>query len=96
MRECEKFRDTLAEIPDVPLTVEDSIAAGNCARETKRVAAWFGGLEKVSAKVIAEEAIRRGEYQLLRYIKQAAVYAQEHHQPNIGGLHNAEEVLAIP
>jgi hypothetical protein len=97
MREREKYRDTLAEIPDVLLTVEDSLEAGNCERETKRVAAWFEGLERVSARVIAEEAIRRGEYQLLRYIKQAAVYAQQLERKNtrdtlltIGGYKNED------
>lgn len=55
----------LADVPadmlgsDIPVTVQDSIAAGNCQRETARVAAWFPGRESVPAGELLALLARR-------------------------------------
>jgi hypothetical protein len=62
----------LASIPDVPITREDSLAAGNCLDGTDWVASWFPGRHSISAREAAAAAISRGKPRLARYIARTA------------------------
>lgn len=62
----------MATIPDVPITREASLSAGNCQEGTDWVASWFPGRHSVSAREAAEEAIARGKPRLARYIAHTA------------------------
>jgi len=61
-----------ATIPDVAITPEASLAAGNCQEGTDFVASWFPGKHSVSAREAAAEAIARGEPWLAREIARTA------------------------
>jgi hypothetical protein len=66
----------LASIPDVPITREDSLAAGNCLEGTDWVASWFPGRHSISAREVAAAAISRGKPRLARYIARTAHVVQ--------------------
>ena len=63
----------ISDIPDVAITREDSLAAGNCLEGTDRVASWFSGRESVPAREAAQAAIARGRPRLARYIARTAL-----------------------
>ncbi len=62
----------IATIPDVPITREASLAAGNCQEGTDWVASWFPGRHSVSAREAAAAAIARGKPWLAREIARTA------------------------
>jgi hypothetical protein len=62
----------IASIPDVAITREASLAAGNCPEGTDWVASWFPGRHSVSAREAAAAAIARGKPTLARYIARTA------------------------
>jgi hypothetical protein len=66
----------LNDIPDVAITREASLAAGNCREGTDWVASWFPGREFVSAREAAAAAIVRGKPKLARYIARTALVVQ--------------------
>jgi hypothetical protein len=66
----------LNDIPDVAITREASLAAGNCQEGTDWVASWFPGREFVSAREAAAAAIVRGKPKLARYIARTALVVQ--------------------
>jgi len=66
----------VATIPDVTLTREASLAAGNCQEGTDWVLSWFPGRDSVSAREAAAEAIARGEPWLARDIARTAHLVQ--------------------
>lgn len=75
---CKKNRQGLQEIrdaeaiPDIALTREGSLAAGNCPEGTRLVASWFPGRHSVSAREVAAAAIARGKPDLLPSIAHTA------------------------
>jgi hypothetical protein len=62
----------ISSIPDVAITREDSLAAGNCPEGTDWVASWFPGRHSVPAREAAAAAIARGKPRLARYIARTA------------------------
>ncbi len=62
----------IATIPDVAITREASLTAGNCREGTDWVASWFPGRHSVSAREAAAAAIARGKPRLARYIARTA------------------------
>jgi hypothetical protein len=62
----------MGAIPDVAITREASLAAGNCQEGTDWVASWFPGRHSVSAREAAAEAIARGKPRLARDIARTA------------------------
>jgi hypothetical protein len=62
----------ISAIPDVIITREASLAAGNCQEGTDWVASWFPGRDSVSAREAAAAAIARGKPRLARYIAYTA------------------------
>lgn len=62
----------ISAIPDVSITRQDSLAAGNCVEGTDFVASWFPGRNSVSAREAAAQAIARGKPKLARYIAHTA------------------------
>lgn len=66
--------DGAAPWPPVTVTVGDSLAAGNCLRETERVRAMCGGREAVAAEEL-REILRREDPALLRYAWRAVARA---------------------
>jgi hypothetical protein len=54
------------EYKNIQVTVTDSIAAGNCARVTAKVASWFGIRDRVLASELREVVLNR-EPTLARY-----------------------------
>jgi hypothetical protein len=58
----------ISTIPDVTITREASLAAGNCQQGTDWVLSWFPGRHVISAREAAAEAIARGKPRLARYI----------------------------
>ena len=64
---------SIADIADVAITREDSLAAGNCQGGTDWVASWFPGRQSVPAREAAETAIARGKPRLARYIARTAL-----------------------
>ena len=62
----------IGSIPDVTITREASLAAGNCQEGTDFVASWFPGRHSVSAREAAAAAIARGKPRLARYIAHVA------------------------
>jgi hypothetical protein len=67
---------SLNVIPDMAITREASLAAGNCQEGTDWVASWFPGREFVSAREAAAAAIVRGKPKLARYIARTALVVQ--------------------
>jgi len=63
---------TISSIPDVSITREDSLAAGNCQEGTDFVSSWFPGRDSISAREAAAQAIARGKPKLARYIARTA------------------------
>lgn len=64
-----------SEAPEtVVVTREDSLAAGNCASETERVAAWFHGRTAVSAAELRAVILRR-EPTLVAFARRAVAQA---------------------
>jgi hypothetical protein len=59
-------------IPDVAITRETSLAAGNCQEGTDLVASWFPGRHSVSAREAAAAAIAREKPWLAREIARTA------------------------
>jgi len=55
---------------DIAVTIDDSIAAGNCERESARVATWFAGSDAVMASDLRREVLRR-EPELACYARRA-------------------------
>ena len=62
----------ISAIPDVIITREASLAAGNCQEGTEWVLSWFPGKDSVSAREAAAAAIARGKPRLARYIAYTA------------------------
>jgi hypothetical protein len=62
----------ISSIPDVAITREASLAAGNCQEGTDRVLSWFPGRHSVPAREAAAAAIARGKPRLARYIARTA------------------------
>ena len=62
----------ISSIPDVAITREASLAAGNCQEGTDWVASWFPGRHSVPAREAAAAAIARGKPRLARYIARTA------------------------
>jgi len=62
----------IGSIPDVTITRESSLAAGNCLEGTDFVASWFPGRHSVSAREAAAAAMARGKPRLARYIAHTA------------------------
>lgn len=62
----------ISAIPDVAITREASLAAGNCQEGTDWVASWFPGRYSVSAREAAAAAMARGKPRLARYIAHTA------------------------
>ncbi len=62
----------ISAIPDVAITREASLAAGNCQEGTDFVLSWFPGRHSVSAREAAAAAIARGKPRLARYIARTA------------------------
>ena len=62
----------IGSIPDVSITREVSLAAGNCQEGTDWVASWFPGRDSVSAREAAAAAIARGKSRLAREIARTA------------------------
>jgi hypothetical protein len=67
---------SISSIPDVAITREASLAAGNCEEGTDWVASWFPGRHSVSAREAAAAAIARGKPRLARYIVRTAHVVQ--------------------
>ena len=63
---------SISSIPDVAITRDASLAAGNCQEGTDRVASWFPGRHSVSAREAAAAAMARGKPRLARYIARTA------------------------
>jgi hypothetical protein len=72
-RRAETRRQALAMWPeiehDVEVLVSDSLVAGNCERETARVATWFGGAAVMASQL--RSTILRREPTLARYGRRA-------------------------
>lgn len=72
-------RVAASRFPEPPeglrVTVADSLAAGNCERETARVAAWFGDTADVDARALRREILAR-EPELTAYAVAAIVVAK--------------------
>ena len=66
----------LGDIPDVAITRQASLAAGNCREGTDWVASWFPGRQSVPAREAAAAAIARGKPKLARYIARTALVVQ--------------------
>lgn len=66
----ERLNTVLSTIPDVEITVEDSIASGNCPNETERVAVAFAH-QATNARTVAHQFPT-----LVTYIKRAAETAE--------------------
>lgn len=64
----------LSDVPDVPVTTQDSLAAGNCRMTTDRVAGWFAPRVEVSARELAK-AIMAREPLLVPFAKRAIAQA---------------------
>ena len=73
----------LARVPEavrsstVPVSVAHSLAAGNCERETLRVAAWFGGRATVPACELMDMVSHRSPA-LISFASRAIEYACSH------------------
>jgi hypothetical protein len=76
----------VGSIPDVSITREDSLAAGNCQDGTNWVSSWFPGRDSVSAREAAAAAIARGEPSVAREIARTA------HLLHRGAVRNAADV----
>ena len=63
---------TISSIPDVTITREASLAAGNCLEGTEWVSSWFPGRNSVPAREVAAAAIARGKPRMARYIARTA------------------------
>jgi hypothetical protein len=63
---------SISSIPDVAITREASLAAGNCQEGTDFVSSWFPGRDSISAREAAAQAIARGKPRLARYIARTA------------------------
>ena len=59
-------------IPDVAITREASLAAGNCTEGTHLIASWFPGKQSVTAREIVAASIDRGKHELLPLIAHTA------------------------
>jgi len=66
----------IGSIPEVTITREASLAAGNCQEGTDWVLSWFPGRDSVSAREAAAAAIARGKPRLARYIARTAHLVQ--------------------
>ena len=62
----------ITTIPDVAITRESSLAAGNCRDGTDWVLSWFPGRQRVSAREAALAAINRGQPIVAREIARTA------------------------
>jgi hypothetical protein len=65
---------TITGAPGVTVTIEDSLAAGNCPHETRRVAEALA-VDRISAPRLAQW-IARHEPSLVRYAQRAIDYAE--------------------
>ena len=63
---------SISSIPDVQITREASVAAGNCQEGTDWVASWFPGRHSVPAREAAAAAIALGKPRLARDIARTA------------------------
>lgn len=80
--ECRLWIRSLAKVQvgDVPhdlfVTLDDSLRAGNCERESRRVAEWFKP-EKAVAAVKLVKVVSRREPLLLTYVQRAIAQAKQ-------------------
>ena len=77
--ECKLFIRSIAEakfaaVPDVSVTLEDSLAAGNCRTVTARVAGWCAPRTEVPARTLAR-AIQSREPLLIPFAQRAIAQA---------------------
>jgi len=65
---------TLQDVPDVPVTLRDSLAAGNCRPTSEVVAGWFSPRTEVPARELAR-MVRDREPTLLPFALRAISHA---------------------
>ena len=70
----ESDRATMRRLPNIVVTLQDSLDSGNCLRESEKVAGWFKNRATVTARRLLAKVIKR-EPSLYRYALRAIITA---------------------